>query len=91
MSGIKCLLDTNFILGMLRRTPQSIERIEGRPEYLRMTWPTYLIGVAYERLVNANAWLAMFRILLVVEMRRGGDSVKTGGVAAIAAAEGLKC
>lgn len=71
MSGIKYLLDTNFILGMLKRTPQSIERIEGRPEYLRMTWPTYLVGAAYERMVNATAWLAVFRILLMVEMRRG--------------------
>lgn len=42
-----------------------IECIEGRPEYLRMTWPTYLIGAAYERLVNQFELLAMFRILIV--------------------------
>lgn len=48
-----------------------IELIEGRPEYLRMTWPTYLLGAAYERLVNAWDGLAMFRILLVGELRKG--------------------
>jgi SAM-dependent methyltransferase len=48
----------------------SVERIEGRPEYLRMTWPTYLLGAAYERIVNASERLAMFRILLIAQMRR---------------------
>ena len=48
----------------------SVERIEGRPEYLRMTWPTYLVGAAYERLVNSTERLAMFRILLIAELRK---------------------
>jgi SAM-dependent methyltransferase len=48
----------------------SIERIEGRPEYLRISWPTYLVGAAYERLVNSTEWLAMFRILLIVALRK---------------------
>jgi len=46
----------------------AIERIEGRPEYLRITWPTYLLGALYERLVNSTEWLAKYRILLVVAM-----------------------
>lgn len=46
----------------------SIELIEGRPEYLRMTAPTYLLGWLYERVVNAHPWLARFRILLIVEL-----------------------
>lgn len=50
--------------------PISIERIEGRPEYLRMTAPTYLIGWAYERLVNATSLLEPFRILLVIALRK---------------------
>jgi ubiquinone/menaquinone biosynthesis C-methylase UbiE len=48
----------------------SVTRIEGRPEYLRITWPTYLLGAAYERVVNASDTLAMFRILLIAELRR---------------------
>lgn len=48
----------------------SVKRIEGRPEYLRMTWPTYLLGAAYERLVNSTELLEMFRILLVAELKK---------------------
>lgn len=47
-----------------------IDRIEGRPEYLRMTWPTYLIGLAYERLVNSAEIFAPLRILLVGSLRK---------------------
>lgn len=47
-----------------------IERIEGRPEYLRMNPITYLAGAAYERLVNASPRLARFRILLIAELRK---------------------
>lgn len=50
-----------------------VDRIEGRPEYLRISWPTYLIGAAYERLVNSTQWFAMFRILLVAELRKRGE------------------
>jgi len=49
---------------------ERLERIEGRPEYLRMTWPTYLLGAVYERVVNAADVLAPFRILLVGELRK---------------------
>jgi len=45
--------------------PVSIARVEGRPEYLRMTAPTYLCGYVYERTVNAFQFLAPFRVLLV--------------------------
>jgi len=47
-----------------------IERIEGRPEYLRMTAPTYLAGLLYERVVNSTPALAWLRILLVIELRK---------------------
>jgi len=49
---------------------ERLERIEGRPEYLRMTGVTYLFGVAYERLVNATEALAALRILLVGTLRK---------------------
>lgn len=51
-------------------TVERIERIEGRPEYLRMTWPTYLVGTLYERIVNSTSFLAPFRILLVCALRK---------------------
>ncbi|MCZ7560474.1 MAG: class I SAM-dependent methyltransferase [Burkholderiaceae bacterium] len=51
-------------------TVEKIDRIEGRPEYLRISWPTYLLGAAYERLVNGTELLAAFRILLVAELRK---------------------
>lgn len=47
-----------------------IERIEGRPEYLRMTAATYLIGILYERLVNSSKLLSAFRILLIGELQK---------------------
>lgn len=51
-------------------TVDKLERIEGRPEYLRIFWPTYLIGIAYERIVNAFDRLAPFRILLIAKLRK---------------------
>lgn len=48
----------------------SLECIEGRPEYLRMTWPTYLLGRVYERIINSPHALAPFRILLVGVLRK---------------------
>ena len=50
----------------------AVDRVEGRPEYLRLSWPTYLLGAVYERFVNLSEWFAMFRILLIVEMRKPG-------------------
>jgi len=47
-----------------------IERIEGRPEYLRMTVPTYLIGLLYERFVNSTDLFALLRILLIGTLRK---------------------
>jgi hypothetical protein len=44
--------------------------IEGRPEYLRFSAPSYFGGWLYERLVNAVPVLSRFRILLVVELRK---------------------
>lgn len=43
----------------------SIDLIEGRPEYLRIAWPAYLGGLVYERLVNHFELLAPLRVILV--------------------------
>lgn len=48
-----------------------IEHVEGRPEYLRMTALTYIIGLVYERAVNSLSFLARFRILLIIELQKG--------------------
>jgi SAM-dependent methyltransferase len=63
--------------GTLRRLARdaglALERcdlIEGRPEYLRMSAPTYLLGWVYERLVNGVPWLAPLRVLLVAELAK---------------------
>ena len=47
-----------------------IDLIEGRPEYLRMSVPTYVIGLGYERLVNATDLLARFRILMIAQLSK---------------------
>jgi len=47
-----------------------VERIEGRPEYLRLAWPTYVLGAAYERLVNASELFAPGRVLLMGTLRK---------------------
>ena len=39
--------------------------IEGRPEYLRLFWPAYLVGVLYERLVNSIPSLSRFGVVIV--------------------------
>jgi SAM-dependent methyltransferase len=49
---------------------EQIVCIEGRPEYLRMTAPTYLLGMLYERIVNMTERFAPFRILLVGTLRK---------------------
>ncbi|MBX3705069.1 MAG: class I SAM-dependent methyltransferase [Pseudomonadales bacterium] len=49
-----------------------IERIEGRPEYLRWSGVAYALGLLYERLVNSTEGLAALRVLLVAELRKRG-------------------
>jgi len=49
---------------------EGIRLSEGRPEYLRMTFPTYLLGLVYERLVNGIPLLSRFRVLMIVRLRK---------------------
>jgi SAM-dependent methyltransferase len=51
----------------------SVEVIEGRPEYLRLTAPTYLLGWLYERLVNATPLLERFRVVLMAVFEKPGS------------------
>lgn len=50
----------------------SLERIEGRPEYLRLSAPTYVAGAIYERIVNSTEMLAPFRVILIGHLRKAG-------------------
>jgi SAM-dependent methyltransferase len=49
---------------------RGIRLIEGRPEYLRLSSFTYLLGWLYERLVNALPGLERFRILLIAVLEK---------------------
>lgn len=51
---------------------EKIEFIDGRPEYLRLSWFTYLIGILYERSVNRYGLLAPFRAVLIAQFRKPG-------------------
>lgn len=55
-----------------RMTVEFLETHEGRPEYLRISAPTYIVGALYERLVNSTGLLADFRILLIGKLRKPG-------------------
>lgn len=48
----------------------SIELIEGRPEYMRISAITYFFGYIYERLVNSTSLLRGLRVLLIGELVR---------------------
>jgi SAM-dependent methyltransferase len=48
----------------------AINVVEGRPEYLRLTAPTYLAGLAYERMVNSAELFRGIRCVLFVELQK---------------------
>jgi len=50
-----------------------VDRIEGRPEYLALAVPLFLLGLAYERIVNAVPILQAFRGLLIAQLRKPSD------------------
>ncbi len=62
--------DVRKLAASVGLTVDRLERIEGRPEYLRITLPTYLVGAAYERVVNTFDFLAIFRVLLIAQLRK---------------------
>lgn len=49
---------------------ETIRSIEGRPEYMRLTPFTYILGFIYERIVNRVDCLAGFRIVLIGHLRK---------------------
>ncbi len=57
----------------------TVRRIEGRPEHLRISLPTYLVGIAYEKLVNSSERFAFARSVLLVELTRPARQGKIPG------------
>lgn len=66
--------DVRDIAGRAGLAVDRIDLIEGRPEYLRVSVPTYLVGLGYERLVNATDLFARFRILMIATLSKPGRS-----------------
>ena len=52
--------------------PELLWTVEGRPEYLRMTPPTYLAGFVYERLVNGLK-LEDLKSVIFMRLRRPAE------------------
>lgn len=50
----------------------SLALVEGHPEHLRLFWPAYLIGLAYERVVSALELLSAFRTVIAIQMQKEG-------------------
>lgn len=49
---------------------RNVQFIEGRPEYLRITPPTYVCGWLYERLVNSSRLFEGFRCVMIFELQK---------------------
>lgn len=65
-----CVRDIQRLAKVAHFTPQKLELIEGRPEYLRFSVPTYIIGAVYQRLVAQFSVLKQFRILLIGTLKK---------------------
>jgi len=49
---------------------KDLRRIEGRPEYLRISVPSYYFGTAWERIVNRFEFLSAMRVLIVAVLQK---------------------
>jgi SAM-dependent methyltransferase len=64
-------------LGAVRRLARrygfmidTLDTIEGRPEYLRTFTPLYPFGILYERIVNTAPFLAPWRVVILSALRK---------------------
>lgn len=48
-----------------------VDRIEGRPEYLRLNGVQYMCGIIYEKIVNSTDFLTRFRCVIIGIARKG--------------------
>jgi SAM-dependent methyltransferase len=51
-------------------TIRALELLEGRPEYLRLFWPAYLVGTVYERLVNSAELFKRWRVVMIGSLQK---------------------
>lgn len=58
------------IFGNLELEIEELRIIEGRPEYLRLFWPLYLLGAIFERLVNSTKLLETLRCVILVRISK---------------------
>lgn len=65
-----CRADLERIAAESGLVVDSVELVEGRPEYMRLSPPTYVVGWLYERLVNRFESLAPMRILMVATLSK---------------------
>ena len=49
---------------------EAVDFFEGRPEYLRRWAPLYLVGAAYEAVVNSSSLFAPIRVVLIARLRK---------------------
>jgi SAM-dependent methyltransferase len=57
--------------------------IEVQPNYLAFCTPSFLLGAAYERLVNSTEWLAGFRVNIIAKFRKTNPGSKPFGGGAL--------
>ncbi len=62
--------DVLAVTGNTDLTVESFSIIEGRPEYLRIWAPLYILGFLYERIVNAFGFLETFRCVIFLTLRK---------------------
>jgi SAM-dependent methyltransferase len=62
--------DVKHVAGKAGFEVRSTRLVEGRPEYLRISPVTYILGFAYERIVNSREVYASFRCVLMFELLR---------------------
>lgn len=53
---------------------REVHLLEGRPEYLRLFWLTYLAGWMYERLVNTVPGMESFRVVLIGVLEKPAEA-----------------
>lgn len=51
-----------------------LDFVEGRPEYMRLTACTYLIGLAYERLVNSSRLFKGLRVVMIATLMNPAEA-----------------
>ena len=49
---------------------EELRSIEEAPSYLQFSWPAFLLGIAYERLVNGVELFSLFRSTIIAVLRK---------------------